>query len=249
MGLGPTQQYLAKFNGVQLPGYVQSESFDSVMNIADHPAAYIDGTLSESTGLGNKTISVVLKVWEQDYLTCKDQVQLAATILRSTRVFAPLYVQYTNKYYSAIARSIQVSKEAGSSVKTLEYNVEFEAKPWLISETTYTVSGTGTITTDQISRSISDGGWTPATVQITGTNVTVSGYSDMSGFTGFISASGAVSNLIINTEAFTATQSGVNKNGIMNNTDYRLYVGPGKTTFTIAGASSCTISYNNRWYI
>jgi hypothetical protein len=53
--------------------------------------------------------------------------------------------------------------------------------------------------------------------------------------------------MIIDSDAFTATISSVNANDRMRNTDYRLFVGPEKTYFTIAGASSCSITYHDRW--
>lgn len=258
MGIGPAQQYLAQFNGQQLPGYVQNESFDSVMNIADHPAPYIDGELSEATGLGNKNISLTLKVWEQDYLTCKQQVQLAATILRSTRVFTPLYIQYTDRYYSAICRSIQVGKQAGTAVKTLDYTIEFEAKPWVTADETITLSGsqldpseTMVLDTDDVGRDLLDGGWSPTIVTITGESpaLLISGTSVLGGSTGYMEIEGAVTGLTVDTEAFTAYENGLNANNKMVSKDYRLYVGPGKTTFSIEGATECTISYKNRWYI
>lgn len=248
MGLGPPQQYLAQYNTYQLPGYVQNESFDSQMNIGNHQAPYADGSLSEYTGLENKVLNLRLKVWEADYLTCKNEIQKAATILRSKRGgFAPLYVQYTDRYYEAMVRSIRVEKTAGTSVRMLEYEATFECKPWLYSTAAYTISGTGTISTT--GRTISDGGWTPTSITVTGTNVTISGYTATGDFAGYFSLSGAVSNLVIDSDAVTATQGGTNMNGIFYTKDYRTYVGPGVTYFVIAGASNCTITYQNRWYI
>lgn len=250
MPIGPEQSYLAEFNSYQLPGYVQRESMDSSMNIADHYAPYADGSESEYTGLHNKLLSLTLKVWEQDYITCKDEVQKAATIVRSKRnEFAPLYVQYDDRYYTALTQKISVEKEAGTSVRTLEYVVDFECKPWLTSEETYTISGVGFFNTNSVSRTIDDGGWTPTVVTVTGTNVTISGYTATGDFAGFVSISGAVTNMIIDSDQFTATIGGINKNNLMKWAEYRTYVGPGQTFFVVTGASSCSISYNNRWYI
>jgi hypothetical protein len=196
MPLGSSQQYLAKFNSYTLPGYVQSESFDSNMNIADHYAPYADGSLSETVGLQNKILSLVLKVWEPTYLDCKNEVQKAATIVRSKKDgFAPLYVQYTDRYYEAMTQNIGIQKAAGTSVRTLEYELKFECKPWLYSEATYTVSGTamngGTSIITTTGRTIDDGGWTPTSIKVSGTDVTISGYrTGTSDFTGFVSVSG-----------------------------------------------------------
>jgi hypothetical protein len=250
MPLGPAQQYLAQYNTYQLPGYVQNESFDSEMNIADHYAPYADGSLSEYTGLANKNLSLTLKVWEQDYATCKDQTQLAATMLRSKRGgFADLYLQDVDRHYEAMVKTIQTEKAAGELVKTLDYQVGFECKPWLINDALETITGTGTVTTDTVGRTIADGGWSPVRIDVSGTNVTVSGYTINGDFAGYMSSTGAVTNLIVDSDAFTATIGGVNQNDIMLWSDYRLYVGPEKTFFVITGASACSITYHNRWYL
>jgi hypothetical protein len=246
----PAPQYLAQFNGIVLPGYVQNESFDSELNIADHYAAYVDGSISEDTGLANKNVSIRLKVWEQDYLTCKQQIELAATVLRSVRgKFAPLYVGYTDRYYTAMTKSISMDKTAGESVKLAEYEAQFECKPWITSTTLHTLTGTGLIDTDQVSRTLANGSQSPTIVTVTGTDVTISGYTDMGEFTGFISVSGSVAGLVIDSEAFTATANGENMNNNMLTVDYQLNVGVGKTNFLITGASSCSIDYYDRWYL
>lgn len=247
MGLGPSQSYLCKYNEHILPGYVQDESFDSPMSIASHYGAYLDGSNSEQTGLSNKTISVTLKVWEQDYMTCKDQVRLAATMLRSKKQgFAPLYIQRSDRHYEAMVKTIREDKTAGASVRTLDYGIDFECKPWLISDTTESVSGTGTVV---ITRDLDDGGWTPTRMTLSGTDITVSGYTAAGDFAGFVSVSGAVTNLYLDSEAYTATIAGVNKTNLIQWVDFRTQVGPGTTTFVTTGASSMLIEYENRWYL
>lgn len=249
MPIGGAPQYLANYNSFTLPGYVQNEQFESTMNIATHYAEYGDGSESEQTGLQNKILSLTLKVWECDYLTAKNEVQKAATILRSKREgWAPLYVQYPDRYYLAMTPKIGLDKTAGSSVRTLDYQVQFECKPWLIGVSGYSLSGT-TIDTDSVGRTIENGGWTPATVRVSGTNVTVSGYTDSGDFAGFITVSGTVTDLIIDTEAFTATMGGNNANNLVKWADYRMYVGPGRTHFVSTGASSMTIEWHDRWYL
>lgn len=249
MPMGPAQGYLAQFNGEILPGYVQYESFDSSMNIAAHYATYADGSLSEYTGLQNKTLSLRLKVWEPNYAACKAEVQKGATIVRSKKTFAPLYIQHTDRYYTALTQRVQIQKTAGESVRTLDYEIQFECKPWLTSTSGYILTGTGTIDTDTKGRTIDDGGWTPTRITVTGTNVTISGYTATGDFAGYMSISGAVSNMIIDSDAFTATLGGQSANEYMRWADYRVYVGPGKTYFVTTGASSMTLQYNNRWYL
>ena len=247
--LGPSPQYLVRYNTYQLIGYCQSESFDSIMNSASHYGAYLDGSTTEETGLSNKSLTLQMRVWDCDYITVKNQVELAATMLRSNRTgFAPLYVQYTDRHYDALVKSIKVQKQAGSSVRILDYDIEFECRPWLIDDATKTLTGTGLIDTDQVSRTINDGGWTPTIVTVTGTNINIQSYTAVAQ-TGLINLAGSVTNLIIDTEAFTATESGINRNNLMTTVDYRLYVGPEKTNFQIDNASSCTIQYHNRWSI
>lgn len=250
MSIGPAQTYLARYNSYTLPGYVQEETIDSSMNVANHQAPYADGSLSEYAGLENKQISLTLKVWEQDYISCKKEVAKAATILYTKRNgFAPLYIQYSDRYYEALTKKIDEGKVAGTSVRTLDYTVLFECKPWLTSISGHTLSGTTTVTTDSVGRTINDGGWTPTIITVTGTNVTISGYTATGDFTGFISISGAVTSMIINSDTYESTIGGNNANDRHYWTDYQMFVGPGKTSFDITGASSCTISYNDRWYL
>ena len=250
MGLGPAQQYLAQYNGQQLPGYVQSESFASDLNIASHYGAYIDGSPSEDTGLTNKSLSLTLKVWEKDYATCKDQIELAATILRSKRNdWAPLKVQFTDRHYDAMVKSISVEKQAGSSVRTLDYKVDFECRPWLIGETAHNFSGASPLVTPTRTADLANGGWTPTVITVTGTDVDIVGTDYLSEQTGHITISGAVSGLVIDTEAFTSIAGGQNKNSQMVTADYRMYVGTGPTTFTFTGASSIDVIYYDRWHI
>jgi hypothetical protein len=250
MPRGPAQAYLARFNSFQLPGYVQSESFDSALNISSHYGAYVDGSNSEDTGLSNKSVSIGLKVWEDDFLTCKQQIQLAATMVRSVRgKFAPLYVGYTDRYYTAMTKSIKTTAQAGKSVRIAEYDVEFECLPWITSDTLHTLTGTGLIDTDQVSRTITNGSQTPTVITVTGTDVTISGYTDTGDFTGYFSISGAVAGLVIDSSNFTAAVNGENMNGNMLTVDYQLNVGVGKTNFLITGASSCSIAYYDRWYL
>lgn len=250
MSLGGAQSYLCKYNNYQLPGYVQTESFNSEMRLAEHYADYADGSLSEYTGLQNKTLTVDLKVWEQTFDDAKEQVQLAATYLRSKRAgFADLYLQYTDRHYEALVKTISLENQAGRAVRLMDYQATFECRPWLINDASTTISGTGTITTDAVGRTIDNGGWTPVTITTTGTNVTVSGFTDTGDFTGFASIAGAVSNFVIDSEEYTATMASTNRNDLMNNVDYQIFVGPGKTSFAVTGASACTITWNDRWYI
>lgn len=250
MPLGGTPSYLCKYNNYQLPGYVQRESFTSEMNIAEHYSTYADGSESEYTGLANKMLTVDLKVWEEDFDDAKEQVELAATYLRSKRSgFADLYLQYSDRHYEALVKQITLENEAGRTVRLMDYRIEFECKPWLVHDAVTTITGTGTISTDQVGRITASGGWSPTTVTVTGTDVTISGYTDTGDFAGYMSIDGAVTGMVIDSEAMTAEISNVNRNDLMLWADYGLYVGPGKTNFVITGASSCSISWHNRWYI
>lgn len=247
MGLGPSQSYKVEYNGYTLPGYCQNESFDSTAGIADHPAPYADGSLSEYTGLTNKLLSLRMKVWEQGFLATKNAIQEAATVLRSKRAgFAPLYVQYEDRHYEAMVGPIRNQNQAGGSVNIGEYEVQFTCKPWLVNDATSSTSGTGLVS---IVRTLADGGWTPTRITVTGTDVTISGYTSNGDFAGYASIDGAVSSLIIDSDAFTATEGGNNANDVMLWADYRIYLGPETTNLQINGASSCSIEWNNRWYI
>lgn len=250
----PTPKYLAKYNGYVLPGYVQEESINSPVGISDHPSIYSDASLSEYTGLANRTLSVRLKVWDDTFDIVRNRIQTAATYLRENKQdFVPLYLQYTDRHYQAMTQKIQTPKEVGSSLRLRDYTVDFEIKPYLYGEVINTMTGTSQITTDAVTRTFSNGTWTPAGLILSGTNITVSGYTDTE-FTGFLSIDGAVSSLYIDSENYTATivGSGGSSNNALNRViwaDFAIYVGPGKTTFDITGATSCTISYSDRWLL
>jgi hypothetical protein len=229
---GEQERYLVKYNNYILPGYAQHESIDSDMGIFNHYAAYEDSSLSEYAGLKNKLISLQMKVAGENYHDSKEQIQVAATVLRSrSSGFSLLYIQRSDRHYEALGKKISMESTAQQSGKLIDYNIEFECKPWLISDAVYTVSGTATV---QAIRTLYDGGWSPVTLTVTGTNITVSGYTNTEQFTGFVTISGVTNNLILDTE----------KEGYAT-----LYVGPGTTTFEITGATDCVISYHNRWYL
>lgn len=240
-------RYLVRYNNHTLPGYAQFEDYNSIESIVDDRVTYKDASFTEYIGLTNKVISLRMKVLGSTYREVKDQVQDAATMVRSGSGFKKLYIQRTDRYYEALTKSVNIDQSVTNSMRALDYEIEFEAKPWLISESTHTISGTGTISTT--GRTFANGGWTPATLVVTGTNITVSGYTQTQDFTGFLSVSGAVTNLTINTEAYTATIASENANNVMKTPDYEIYVGPGETFFDIAGASSVTLTWRDRWYI
>lgn len=240
-----SQRYLVQYNGFQLPGYLQEEIMDSTENIESMYGAYGDSEFSEYLGLENKVITLRLLVLGDTYLECKNQIQDAATALRSQRTgFKPLYVQNYSKHYEALVKSITLEADARINKKA-EYTVIFEAKPWLYSDTETTISGTGTIQTS--GRTLYNGTWTPTTLLLSGTNITVSGYTETGDFTGFVSISGVVTDLTINTEIYTVEMTNSNVSNIIQNEDYQIYVGPGITYFDIDGATDCEISYHDRW--
>lgn len=249
---GPTSQnytYLVRYNDHTLEGYAQNESIQSIARIEPRPSAYVDASLSDYLGLQNHKIVLNMRLWESTYFELKQKMQRAATSLRSSKGFAKLYIQKSNRHYIALVKSIRTEKSVGTSVRLLDYEVEFETKPWAISNNLYEISGTGIINTDQVNRSYIDGGWTPVRMILTGNDITVSGYTQTGAFTGFVSVSGAVSNLIIDSEELTAYDNDVSRNYGMNYLDYSVYVGPGKTYFAISGASACVIQWYNRWYL
>jgi hypothetical protein len=237
---------LVRYNNHTLPGYAQFESYDSIESIVNDRVTYKDASFTEYVGLTNKVISLRMKALGSTYREVKDQAQDAATMIRSGKGFKKLYIQRTDRYYEAITKSISIDQSVSNSMRMLDYELEFEAKPWLLSETTHTISGTGLISTT--GRTFSNGGWSPATIVVTGTNITISGYTSTQ-FTGFLSVSGAVNDLRINTEAYTATINDENKNALMYTPNYEIYVGPGETFFQINGALSVIVTWKDRWYL
>jgi hypothetical protein len=274
MPLGPTPSYKVIFNGYQLPGYVQEESTDFNFGTVNSPVPYsLNGSVQQYAGIHNKIVSLRLKVWEQDLLTCKTEIARAADFLMS-RINSPsnLYVGYTDRHLTAVPVTVRRQKETSTSSRTLEYDVDFNCRPYFIGETTYTISGSivGTGTTYLSTSSLfsgtrnigEDGTWTPVRITLTGTNVTISGYTEEankytpfvgtfhSEQTGFISVSGAVTNMQILPETLTATINGANANDRMLWTDYSLYVAPSvtHTGFKVTGTNvSILMNYENRW--
>lgn len=249
MPLGPSQQYIITYNGHQLPGYAQSEDDPTDMNINDAYAFGWDGSLSQYVGLSNKALKLTFRVWEQTYRTCKDAYHLATTILRSRREgFAPLFVDYTDRYFNATVKQVTYQQDISKSRRLLDYSVEFDCEPWWTSVTGYTITGAGSVNTDAVSRTLSHGGWTPAHVKVSGTDVTISGYTATE-FTGFASISGVVTDFVIDTEhSRSYLGSGANGDGYMHWKNYGVWVGPDKTTWAVTGASAIEITYHNRWY-
>jgi hypothetical protein len=249
MPLGPPQQYIVKYNGEQLPGYAQLEDDPNEMNIADHYAFGWDGSLSQYTGLNNKQLHMEFLVWEATYRATKDQYHKATTILRTRRNgTAPLFVDYTDRYLNASVGHVAYQQDVSMSRRILKYTVDWNCEPWWTSVSGYVLTGSGDVDTDQKGRTFDDGGWTPAYIIVTGTDVTISGYTATE-FTGFISISGLVTNFVVDTANFTtATAGGLNGDKYMYWKDYQMWVGPGKTTFATTGVSAIQIRYNNRWY-
>lgn len=253
MGLGPAAQYLVKYNGHVLPGYAQSEQFDNGVTLVDHNSPRTHTPLTEYGGEIPKGIQIKMKVWEKDYFSCKEQIQLAATYLRSTRGdYSPLYIQYTDRHYNAKTETITTQKEAGVSVRTADYDVTFKALPWIEADYTTTLSGgSGTLTTDAVGRTTASGTYSPVTLLLVGTNVTVSGFTDTGEFCGYLKIDGATVGTIVDSENYNAFDiNGVNMNGqMLTHVDYAMYVGPGKTNFVITGATQALLSWNDRWGI
>lgn len=238
--------YLIKYNNYLLPGYLQQETLLNEINLFSSESEYSDFGTSEYTGLKNKFIDIRMLVVESTYRATKDQINLAGTMLRSSRSdFVRLTLKRPDRYYLAKTTTIRTEQEAGRGENRTEYGVTFETKPWAYGITTHTL--TGTIDTDSVGRTLSNGTWTPAIIRLTGTNITVSGYTDTEDFTGFISVSGAVNNLVIDSESYSVTMDGVNRNDLMNSYDYQMYIGPGRTRFTTTGVTEITVEYEDRW--
>lgn len=251
MPLGPNQQYIITYNTYQLPGYAQAESDPNEMGVADHYAFGADGSFTQYTGLTNKQLKLDFRLWEPSYRACKDEYHRAVTILRTRREgFAPLYVDYTDRYFLAAVKTVSYNQDVSKSRHILDYSVEFDCSPWMISTSGHTITGAaGTLTTDTVTRTFDQGGWTPAYAVVTGTNVTISGYTATEPMTGYVNISGAVTGFIVDTEFSQSfiTASGTG-DGYMRYKDYGIWVGPGKTSWAVTGASAISITYNDRWY-
>jgi hypothetical protein len=148
------------------------------------------GETQEVEGLENKIMTIGMRILESTYYAAKTQASLAYTMLRSARSYARLYMFKTGKYYLAETKTISMEQTAGTGERSLPYQVEFEVRPWLYSDIVHRLTGTTTLDTNDVNRTMLDGTWTPTRLTVTGTDITVSGYTPAGDFTGFISISG-----------------------------------------------------------
>ncbi len=242
----PQAGNLVNFNGYMLPGYLQEETLNNSMRLNISGIIYGE-TYQEYIGLENKILSLRLKVVQADYAAAKEKVLLAGSIVRSNRSdWTKLTVIDPSKYYLVKTQKINMTQQASKSERYADYEVTFECKPWKYGEE-HSLTGTTLIDTDTVSRNFGNGTWAPATIIVTGNNVTVSGYTAAGDFTGFVSVSGAVNGMILDSENYTVTMAGENRNDLLNELDHKIMVGPGRTLFAITGATSCEIIYQDRW--
>lgn len=237
---------LVKYNGIVLPGYLQEENIENNMRMNITGTIYGE-TYSEYIGLENKILSLRMKVVADTYAGAKEKVFLASTILRSNRAdWTKLAVINPSVYYLAKTQSISTQQTAGKNERFIDYEVKFECLPWKYGEI-YSLTGTTLIDTNDVSRNLGNGTWTPAIIIATGNNITISGYTDSGEFTGFIGLSGAVNNITIDSETYAVTMGGENRSDLLTTMDNKLLVAPGRTKFAITGATSCEIIYQDRW--
>lgn len=242
----PPPEYIVVFNGFQLFGYAQSESVKTEMQDDDLMGFDWDGSETQQSNLTNPILSMDFLIYTVGWRKAKDQLHHTERILLSSRdERKPLYVDYTDRHYLASFKTIKYQKDITGSRNTLPYTVEFEIDPQMVADNPRIITGAGTIVTT--GRTFANGGWTPTILTVTGTDVTVSGYTDTE-FTGFVSASGVVAGLVIDTASMTAEMAGNNAVGLLKSVNFELFVGPGETTFEVTGASSISIKYFDRWY-
>jgi hypothetical protein len=236
---------LVKYGKYFLPGYLNTAAVGSPLEITIDGITYKENSL-EVNGLQNKTLTLRLQVVDETYLAAKEQVQLASTMLRHARSYQTLTVMDTSKYYLAQTKSINLAQEAGTSERSAFYDVAFECRPWLYSQQVYSLTGTTTLDTNTVGRTLADGINTPATLRLSGTDVTVSGYTESGEFMGYISVQGTVNNLVVDSEIYAATINDISVEDLLN-TEYQVFVGVGRTLFDVTGATDCEITYRNRW--
>lgn len=245
-GIISPPEYIVVFDGYQLFGYAQAESVQTDMQTDDPFGFDWDGSQTQQAGLTNPTLTMDFLIYTTDWTRAKNQLHETERIMLSSKEERKrLYVDYTDRHYIASFKSIKYQKDVSSSRRLLPYSVEFDVEPQMIADALTTLTGAGTIVTT--GRTLANGGWTPTIITVTGIDVTISGFTSTE-FTGYLSVSGLVTNLVINSELFTAEINGENANDLLYTVDYAMFVGPGETTFAVTGASSISIKYNDRWY-
>lgn len=133
--------YTIQYNGYTLPGYAQGEAFISNMRLFGITVLGLDGQPLEQRGLENKEITIRLLILDTTYQRAKEQVQTAATYLRSERNnWSRLYLKRFDRYYLAKVVKINISQDAGVHENALEYTIIFEAKPWLYGVPNYIIT-------------------------------------------------------------------------------------------------------------
>lgn len=246
---GPPE-YVVIYDNFQLAGYPQSESIMTTVNLADLEAFEWDGATTQNIGLSNFTLSITFAIYDvAGWHSAKTQYLLTRSrLLSSQGDYRALNIDGHEGSYRAQIKSVNYSKDVTTNRRLLEYTVEFECQPWAISEIPRSLASfsSGILTTDDVNRTINDGTWTPTIINLTGTNVTVSGYTDTES-TGYISVSGYVSGMIIDSEQATVTVFDGNGEPYLYSVDPQMYVGVGKTSFETTGVDNITISYKNRW--
>ena len=183
MSIKPTPQFLVKYNGYTLPGYAQEESLEGSIQDQDYVVPYSYEALSDNMGEQAKQMSVTMMVWDDSYTGCKNQIQTAATYLKSKRGdYGNLYLGQSDRHYQVIPTDIKYDKKATDQQVTATYDVSFKAKPYLTSDayyhiSNYTASGviSSVITTDNTKYS----SYYPAIYPVA-SGVTVSGYTESS---------------------------------------------------------------------
>lgn len=162
-------EYPVYFNGYQLPGYPQSESFDNQTILVDNPAWYWDGTQTDISGNSNMQIKIEFLLFDTEgFRGIREQYLLAKTYLTSARdEYSELYIGYLDRFYLAKVKNISRQTNANEQRKVITYTVEFECLPYSIGLNLITIDNLGNVTEEPVSAPGTPGAEEPGSITVT----------------------------------------------------------------------------------
>lgn len=254
----PTPIYTVTYDGVQLPGYVQSEDRPVVMSSIDDEIMGREGINTVSKGSIKRGIGISFLVKSslgtgvtdlQHLNDCKNQWRTALAILTRRPGMKTLYIQDSDRYYLAKTDRVSMPLAAGQS-RSIIYTVDWSAQPWAYAaapvDTTFTGNTTLNITIGDSRKTYPQFLVPAAVTAFTATDENGKVLSFLRGTQG--------GDLTIDCANFRVTRDsdGSNAIGTMTGVNYGLNYNGTSGSYQIvitgfAGSGTVTVRIRNRW--